>query len=162
LRRVSKTPPRSKERGGGFFLQGDNMRALLFALALAACAGGQAPKELPPPPLPERAGVDPLVAARAEGIEFRAVGDGFVLDIYRADRVRLTMTSSGEELVFPKPAPVLPRWNGSIYDTAAEGRVLHVEIRNDRPCQRADRQTYPVRVDVQLDGRDMPGCGRAF
>lgn len=139
------------------------MRALVLAtLLLSACAGGAAREELPPPQLPQRAGVDPTVAARAEGVELRAVGEGFVLDIYRTDRIRLTLTGTGQDLVFPKTEPRFPRWNGSIYHTAADGRVLYIEIRNDRRCERDDRQTYPIRVDVSLDGREMTGCGREF
>ncbi len=137
------------------------MRALLLAagLMLAACANGA---ELPAPQLPERAGVDPLVAARAEGIEIRATGEGFVLDIFREERIRLTLTETGEELIFPRPEPQYPRWYGSIYFTTHEGRVLRVEIRNDHPCRRADRATYPIEVVIRLDGRPMVGCGRQF
>jgi hypothetical protein len=132
------------------------------ALLLAACGGNAAREELPPPPLPERAGVDPLVAARAEGVEFRAVGDGFVLNIFRAERIRLTLTATGEELIFAKPEPQYPRWSGSIYDGSNDAHVLHIEIRNDRPCERADRGTYPITVHIRLDDRELEGCGREF
>jgi hypothetical protein len=81
------------------------MRAVLMsALLLAACGANAARQELPAPELPQRAGVDPVVAARAEGIEFRAVGDGFVLDIFREERIRLTLEKEGE-LMFDKPDP---------------------------------------------------------
>lgn len=137
------------------------MRALILALALAACSTG-APEEPPPPQLPQRAGVDPLLAARAEGIEFRAVGDGFVLDIYRQGRIRLTRTASGEELFFPKPAPLYPRWRGSIYEVENERHQLRVEIREYRPCERPDSALFPTSVIVVLDGEEMPACGRAL
>lgn len=136
--------------------------ALLSALLLAACGANAAREELPPPQLPQRTGVDPIVAARAEGVEFRAVGDGFVLDIFREERIRLTLTATGEELVFPKPEPRYPRWFGSIYFTTQEGRVLSIVIRNDHPCERADRATYPIEVELRLDDREMEGCGREF
>ena len=135
--------------------------ALLAALLLAAC-GGNVREELPPPPLPERTGVDPLVAARAEGVAFRAVGDGFVLDIFRTERIRLTLTATGEELVFAKPEPQYPRWSGSIYETASGARTLTVEIRNYLPCAREDRATYPTTVHIRLNDRELEGCGREF
>jgi hypothetical protein len=139
------------------------MRAAIFAaLLLAACGGNAAREELPAPPLPERAGVDPLVAARAEGVEFRAVGEGFVLDIFRTDRIRLTLTATGEELTFPKREPQYPRWYGSIYDVSNDAHVLHIEIRNDHPCERADRGIYPITVHIRLDDRELEGCGREF
>ena len=138
------------------------MRAAIFAALLLAACNGNVREELPPPPLPERTGVDPLVAARAEGVEFRAIGDGFVLDIFRTERIRLTLTATGEELVFAKPEPQYPRWHGSIYETASGTRTLSVEIRNYLPCEREDRTTYPITTTITLDGRDLEGCGRAF
>ena len=136
------------------------MRAIILALALAGCANAP-PPELPAPVLPERAGVDPIVAARAEGIAFRAVGEGFVLDIFHEDRIRLTLTATGEELIFPKPEPRYPAWNGSIYDTQNDKHGLYIEIRDDRPCERG-----VPRVDVGLghpgDAREFTGCGRSF
>ena len=133
-----------------------------LCLLLAACGANAAREELPAPQLPQRTGVDPLVAARAEGVEFRAVGDGFVLDIFRAERIRLTLTATGEELTFPKPEPQYPRWHGSIYETSNEPHDLHIAIRNYRPCERADRPTYPITVDIRLDDRELQGCGREF
>lgn len=139
------------------------MRPAIFAaLLLAACAGNAARQELPPPQLPQRTGVDPLVAARAEGVEFRAVGDGVVVDIFRAERIRLTLTAAGEELVFAKPVPQYPSWRGSIYETASGRRTLRVEIRNSLPCEREDRAAYPISVVIDLDGGEMQACGRAF
>ncbi|HYD86532.1 MAG TPA: hypothetical protein VEA80_03590 [Vitreimonas sp.] len=134
---------------------------LIAAFACAACSSAP-PRELPPPELPQRAGVDPLVAARAEGVEFRGVGEGFVLEIMREDVIRLTQTASGETLTFAKPEPQLPRWNGSIYATTAGTHELYVAIRNDRPCERADRAVYPIRVEIRLDDRVFTGCGRGF
>src|ERR1700741_4791307 len=102
------------------------MRFLFAACLLAACSSS--PPELPPPPqLPQRAGVDPLVAARAAGVEFRATGPGFVLQIYGQDRI--TLDHNGQQLTFPKPRPLLPRWNGEIYETGNRGHQLRIEIR---------------------------------
>ena len=138
------------------------MRAAIFAaFLLAACGANAAREELPPPQLPQRMGVDPLVAARAEGIEFRAVGDGFVLDIFRDERIRLTLDKEGE-LLFAKPEPRFPRWNGSIYETANEGYTLAIEIRDDRPCRGENRATYPTTVHILLNELELSGCGRRF
>jgi hypothetical protein len=132
----------------------------LAVLLLGACAGGPAREELPAPPLPERVGVDPFVAARAEGVEFRAVGDGFVLDIMRTEHIRLRRGE--DELAFPKPDVRYPRWNGAIYETAASGHSLVIRIRDDRPCVRADSGLYPTTVDLVLDGAQLSACGRRF
>lgn len=137
------------------------MRALIFAAALAACSSAP-PAELPPPELPQRAGVDPIVAARAEGVEIRAVGEDFVLDIFRESRIRLTLTDTGEALEFAKPEPLYPRWNGSIYETANDAHALEITIRNDRRCEQANRALYPDVVEIELDGRNLAGCGRTL
>jgi hypothetical protein len=138
------------------------MRFFLAAAVLLAACSTPRPQEMPPPALPQRAGVDPIVAARAEGVEFRAVGEGVALDIFRADRIRLTMTSTSEVLFFPKPAPQYPRWNGSIYETSTDAHTLRIEIRNYLTCERPDRTTYPITVNITLDGREIHACGRSF
>ncbi|MGQ0533734.1 MAG: hypothetical protein ACT4OF_13745 [Caulobacteraceae bacterium] len=138
------------------------MRALILALALAACSS--APEELPPPQLPQRAGIDPIVAARAEGVVFRALGHApdFVLQIYRDDRITLTWDAHHE--TFPKPEPMLPRWNGEIYETQNERHTLRVEVERYRPC--ADPpvggETRSITVIVTLDGGELRGCGQSL
>jgi hypothetical protein len=138
------------------------MRAALFAVLLLSACAGNVREELPAPQLPQRTGVDPLVAARAEGVEFRAVGGGVVVDIFRENHIRLITTATGEQLIFPKTEPRFPRWNGSVYETGTGARRLSVEIRNYLPCERADRDLYPITVAITLDGREMQACGRAF
>lgn len=137
------------------------MRALVLALLLTACASGRAPTELPAPELPQRAGVDPIVAARAEGVEFRAVGDGVVVDIL-SDRIRLSRSPGTEVITFPKPEPMYPRWSGEIFNTESEGHTLRIEIHQSRPCQSDNRALYPTRVDIVLDGQEIAACGRAL
>jgi hypothetical protein len=134
--------------------------ALLATLLLAACSAGR--EELPAPQLPERTGVDPLVAARAEGVEFRAVGDGLVADIFRTERIRLTRTATSEELVFPRPQPQNPPARGTIYETASDGHTLLIEIRDSRPCETGDSALYPTSVVIVLDHEEIHACGRAF
>lgn len=137
------------------------MRAVLLAVLLAACAGAP-PPELPAPVLPERAGVDPLVAARAEGIAFRAAGDGFVLDIFNEERIRLTLTKDGEVLVFPKTEPRYPAWMGSIYLTHNDAHHLRITIRDYNDCEGPEGASYRSRVEIRLDDIVLEGCGRAL
>jgi len=131
------------------------LRALILTLALTACASGPR-EELPPPQLPQRAGVDPIVAARAEGVAFRAVGEGFALSIYRAERIVLSW--GDHEFEFPKPEPLLPRWNGEIYETSNGRYAMTVEIR--RLACEAGGETWPARVAIVIDGERLEGCGR--
>ncbi len=135
------------------------MRSAWVAVTLlAACAS--APREEPPaPPLPERAGVDTVVAARAEGVDFRAVGAAFILNIYREERI--TLAWGDQNFSFPKPEPILPRWNGEIYETSDGRYALRVEIRR-ASCAGADGDTWPARVTVILDDEMLEGCGRSF
>jgi hypothetical protein len=136
------------------------MRAVVLALLLAACSSGP-PEELAPPPLPQRAGIDPVIAARAEGVVFRALGDGpdFVLHIFRGDRIFLAWDYGANQQSFPKPEPILPAWNGEIYETQNEAHTLRVEIRR-LACVDVNGQTLPARVTVVIDGEERTGCGR--
>jgi hypothetical protein len=133
------------------------MRALALALAISACS--TAPEELPPPQLPQRAGVDPLVAARAEGVDFLAHGSAPMFHL-RFYETRITLSLEGvAPLDFPRGEPLLPRWNGEIYETTNGSHRLRVEVRNDRPCP--DRPGYVV-VHVNLNGAQAIGCGRTI
>lgn len=133
------------------------LRLLLAAcVALAACSSSP-PEELPPPQLPQRVGVDPIVAARAEGVAFRAVGPAFVLHIYREDRIVLMLNDGATEESFPKPEPLLPRWNGEIYETENERHRLSIMVRRDRPCPTQPGEHLVV---LRYDEAELTGCGR--
>lgn len=132
------------------------MRRAILALALTACASP--PQELPPPLLPQRAGVDATVALRAEGVRYLAIGEEqFVLRIYD-DRISFARAGQ-DELNFPQTAPLYPRWNGEIYETEADGHRLRLEIHRRGEC--ADKDGRDT-VAVTLDGAAMMGCGRAY
>lgn len=135
-----------------------DLRILFACLALAACSSAP-PQELPPPQLPQRAGVDPIVAARAEGAVFRAVGQdpAFVLHIYREDRIVLTLDAGATEESFPKPEPLLPRWHGEIYETENERHRLSVMIRRSLRCP---TQSGEYVVTLRYDETELTGCGR--
>ncbi|MGD9815869.1 MAG: hypothetical protein AB7Q23_05780 [Hyphomonadaceae bacterium] len=133
------------------------MRAVLLACLLGACASAGR-EELPPPALPQRAGIDPVVAARAEGVAFRGVGDDFVLNIYR--RERITLAWGDQDFAFPRVEPTLPAWNGEVYETSDGRYDLRIEIRRV-PCA-IQGETLPARVQLTLDGATLLGCGRDY
>ncbi len=139
------------------------MRALLLAFALAACS--TAPPELPAPQLPQRAGVDPVIAARAEGVVFRAEGSdpAFVLHLYRDNSILLSWDNGAHQERFPATEPQHPAWSGEVYFVANERYRARIEVR-DRPCR--DRAfgdaVLPRTVIVSIGGEDFLGCGRAL
>lgn len=138
------------------------IRALFLGLALAACS--TAPKDdLPPPQLPQRAGVDPIVAARAEGVVFQAQGASpdFVLHLYRDNRIFVAWDSGGHQEHFPATEPILPAYRGRVFETRNEHFELRVDI-HDGPCRDAalGPQVFSATVTVEIDGVVRRGCGR--
>lgn len=134
--------------------------ALAAALLLAACSTPARVADLPPPPqLPQRAGVDPVVAARAEGVRFMAHGAAPVFHLrFYDDRVTFSQDGATWQ-TFPRPEPMHPRWYGEVYETSNDAHRLHIEVRRDRPCVGQGAGQLPV--SVRLDGQDaMEGCGR--
>jgi hypothetical protein len=132
------------------------MRVLLVVVALAGCTVTQ-PRDLPPPDLPQRAGVDPIVAARAEGVTFMAHGDAPVFQLRFYDD-RITLLKNDAELeTYPLPEPMHPRWYGEVYITSNDAHRLRIEVRRDHPCE---GQPGQVVVRVARDGVNMDGCGR--
>lgn len=135
------------------------MRAALLALALAACSTG-APPDLPPPQLPERTGVDPLVAARAAGVRYQARGEGFTLALYRDEHI--TLTWDGQERAFFNPQTIMPAYRGEIYEARDGDTSLRVEIRSGH-CPDAERgETWSANVSVALNDQTRRGCGRGL
>lgn len=130
-------------------------RILLAACAMLAACSSSPPEELPPPPLPQRAGVDPLVAARAEGVQYEASGENFVLRFY-ADRITLAVGGAEPE-IFARPAPRYPRWHGEIYETGSESRRLEIYVRRSRRCP---TEAGGHVVEIRVDETELTGCGR--
>ena len=150
------------------------MRALMLALALAACAQPQpAATEAPDAEaataetaLTQEQALARMPAwdqARAAGVDFRAVGQepGWMLDIYTETRMRL-LWDYGERIAdFPLTAPDTSQEGATRYETAQGGRRLTVVIRR-APCQDVmSGEPYPARVEVVIDGRTLQGCGKS-
>jgi putative lipoprotein len=83
---------------------------------------------------------------------------------------RLTLVENGEivldydygtrRAVFATPEPILPRWNGEIYETTSNGRSIRVEIRRGLTCRDTmSGAVYPTIVTVVIDGTEFKGCG---
>lgn len=134
------------------------MRALILALALASCSSAP-PPELPPPQLPQRTGVDPLVEARTQGVVFRAIGAGFVFDLIRDNRAALVW--GDQRHTFENVATRIPAYRGTVYDAQTEHGALLVEVR-DTLCRDAlePDHVFPHRVTVTFHGETRRGCGR--
>jgi len=139
------------------------MRAPLAAVALLSACASQ-PRDLPPPNLPERAGTDPIVAARADGIVFRAVGvaPDFVLDIYRNDAmIFLSWDGGAHEETFNDVRVVLPAYRGTIYEAHTDSHELRVDVRPG-VCRDPNigPETFSATVTVHIDDVVHRGCGR--
>ena len=158
------------------------MRAMLFlALALAACGPPAPPGEEPapqaqaqaPPQTPTStatASVDETLAAmpswetaRAQGVDFRAVGQepGWLLDIYTADRMVLVWDYGSNRLETPRGEPASTQEGATRYEGQSGGHTLIVTTRR-APCQDGmSGEPYPATVEVVIDGRTLNGCGRS-
>lgn len=145
------------------------MRALILVLALAACTA-ETPNN-PSTTAVETPGVgasDALAempswdGARAAGVDFRAVGQepGWLLDIYRTDRIKLIWDYGEQNAEFPLTAPSTSQEGATVYQSQASGRTLAVTIRRF-PCQDSmSDEAFPASVEVVIDGRTLSGCGR--
>lgn len=150
------------------------MRALMLALALAACAPPQ-PAATEAPDAEAQTGETALTKeqalarmpawdqARAAGVDFRAVGQepGWMLDIYAETRMRL-LWDYGERIAdFPLTAPDTSQEGATRYETAQGGLRLAVTVRR-APCQDVmSGEPYPATVEVVIDGRTLQGCGKS-
>jgi uncharacterized membrane protein len=148
------------------------MRALIFALALAACGqtstvtpqaepeqapatAAQADPNAPPAPA--------WVDARAQGVDFRAVGQepGWLLNIYRENRITLDWDYGEHSAEFPLTAPDTTQEGATRYQAQADGHTIAVTIRRF-PCNDGmSGAAFPSTVVVEIDGRTLNGCGRS-
>ncbi|MGD9815868.1 MAG: COG3650 family protein [Hyphomonadaceae bacterium] len=147
------------------------MRTLLVALALVACTPGEPDTQDAATLTAEASSVEQALAsmpawsaARAAGVDFRAVGQepGWMLDIYREDTIRLLWDYGEKVATFPLAAPTFPAEGATRYQSQADGRTLAITIRR-APCQDVmSGEAYPSTVEVVIDGRTLTGCGRSL
>ncbi len=157
------------------------MRAmLLFGLVLAACSPSAAPPSsdvnasaqegAQAPASTATASPEAALAtmpswenARAQGVDFRAVGQepGWLLDIYTADRMVLVWDYGDHRLETPRGTPTYPQEGATRFAAQNDGHQLIVTIRRV-PCNDGmSGQAYPSTVEVMIDGRRLTGCGRS-
>ncbi len=102
-------------------------------------------------------------AARAAGIDFRAIGQepGWIVDIYTQGRI-VALLDYGETLIeFPRTDPTHPAEGATRYETQTTSHSLSITILRT-PCQDAmSGDPYPTSVELVVDGRALTGCGRS-
>jgi putative lipoprotein len=147
------------------------MRALVFAFTLTACApapSSEAPATPPTATATESAeaalaALPSWETARAQGVDFRAVGQepGWILDIYTQGRIVLVWDYGENRIELPLPEPTYPQEGATRYETQGSGHMLVVTTRRF-PCQDAmSGEAFPATVEVVIDGRTLLGCGRS-
>ncbi|MBY0566231.1 MAG: hypothetical protein K2P70_02885 [Hyphomonadaceae bacterium] len=152
------------------------MRALILALALAACSQQAPPStgdaDTPTAaqtPATEATAVDNLAQmpqwgeARAAGVDFRAVGQepGWLLDVYTAGSIKFVWDYGENYAEFSGVTPTYPQEGATRYEASSDGVSLVVTIRRF-PCQDAmSGEAFPSTVEVVVDGRALNGCGRS-
>jgi uncharacterized membrane protein len=139
---------------------------------LAACGAEPAKQETPEAPEAESAANDTQAAlasmptweaARAAGVDFRAIGQepGWIIDVYAQDRIVALLDYGQSRLEFPRSEPTYPVEGSTRYETQANGHTLAITIRRF-PCEDAmSGEPYPSTVEVVVDGRTLNGCGRS-
>lgn len=151
------------------------MRALVLALALAAC-GQSATTATPETPAttadtataaqtPQQAlaAMPSWETARAAGVDFRAVGQepGWLMDVHTRGVIKLAWDYGEQYGEFAVGAPTNPQEFATRYEANSNGRALVVTIRR-APCSDAmSGEAYPSTVEVVIDGRTLNGCGRS-
>ncbi len=143
------------------------MRALILAMALTAC-GQSTSRPAPATPAEPAAAANEAAAttwedARAQGVDFRAVGQepGWLLNIYQQERITLDWDYGQSSATFPLTEPTYPVEGQTRYDASANGKTIAVVIRRF-PCEDAmSGAPFPSTVEVTIDGRTLQGCGRS-
>jgi putative lipoprotein len=151
------------------------MRALVFALALAACGQPAETADTPDAAVPAQtaavaqtpqqalAAMPSWETARAAGVDFRAVGQepGWLMDIHTRGVINLAWDYGENYAAFAIAEPTYPQEGATRYEAHSDGRALVVTIRRT-PCSDAmSGEAYPSTVEVVIDGRTLNGCGRS-
>lgn len=156
------------------------MRALFFALALAACSpaaeNADTTAETPAPAAEapaetasagtqaeNLAQMPPWEGARAAGVDFRGVGQepGWIMDIYTRGIIKLAWAYGENFAQFAVTQPANGPEGTTLWQGSADGRDIAVTILR-APCQDAmSGEAYPSTVEVVIDGQTLRGCGRS-
>lgn len=141
------------------------VRAVLIALALAACAPAPQQEETSIPAaeaVAAPADTPSWEGARAAGVDFRAIGQepGWILDIYQQSRIVLEWNYGESRVGFPLTEPQYPQEGATRYETGADAHTLVVTIRRF-PCQDSmSGENFPATVEIVIDGTTLNGCGK--
>lgn len=111
--------------------------------------------------VPGSVGPDPWQAARARGIEFRALGQepGWYLEIDDGESMRLVYDYGEREATTAVPEPVVDGTT-TTYDSRSGEHHLRVVIQ-DEPCSDVmSGLRFSHTVTVTIDGSTYRGCGQ--
>jgi putative lipoprotein len=152
------------------------MRSLILALALASCSAPPAKHNASPAaeaPAAEASAANQQSnlarmpsweAARAAGVDFRAVGQepGWMIDIYTRGIIQFVWDYGESYAAFAVAEPTYPQEGSTRYQAHSDGRSLVVTIRR-APCEDSmSGEDFPASVEVVIDGRTLSGCGRSL
>ncbi len=105
----------------------------------------------------------PWEDARRRGVQFRAVGQepGWFLEIKAGQQILLVADYGGSRYLFDAPEPALDA-ETAIYQAQNAQHQLSIEINADWCQDSMSGQVFSNRVLLNLDGRELRGCGEAF
>ncbi len=101
--------------------------------------------------------------AKLDGVSFRAAGNepGWVLEIRDGDRLDLTYDYGQAELSVPIAETRSDTGSRiTTYSGAAGERTMLVRLSAEGCSDTMSDETFPTRVEVQLEERTLSGCGR--
>ena len=101
--------------------------------------------------------------AKLNGVDFRAVGNepGWVLEVRDGDRLDLNYDYGQSQVSVPiaERVPDAASRTTTYRGTRGE-RSLVVRLIGEGCSDTMSDETFPTRVEVELDGRKLSGCGR--
>lgn len=101
--------------------------------------------------------------AKLNGVSFRAVGNepGWVLEIRDGDRLDLNYDYGQSTLsVAIDETHAETGARTTTYSGSGEGRTLTVRLVGEACGDTMSDETFPTRVEIQLNERKLSGCGR--
>jgi uncharacterized membrane protein len=138
--------------------------ALLGCLLVAVALLPAACRTAPPAPGPA-ADPSPWEAARARGVDFRAVGNepGWFLELDDGVQIVLVSDYGRRRAEAPAPEPTVDEAAREItFSTAARGTSLVVTL-SPGPCEDTmSGESFDTTVTVRYGGETLQGCGRAL